>query len=86
MYIETRSQTITEAIDKLYAIKTEDLVYQIYKDENGNLWNWCDYDKDEKLHKMTVVECDDGHYTDTCITWFFTQAELNAMTKISINA
>lgn len=155
MYIETRSQTITEAIDKLYAIKTEDLVFgcpiealtdaqrkvvadelynlepfeedynlakdhifvnltdnhiymlemadyeddetvyyfvelipltEIYKDENGNLWNWCDYDKDEKLHEMTVVECDDGHYTDTCITWFFTQAELNAMTKISVNA
>jgi hypothetical protein len=160
MCIETRSQTIAEAIDKLYALKTADLVYhadswglteaqktelneylnwidytrddasedrklalencyvnltddhiyvlemadccddvnaeyyfvelvpltEIYKDANGNLWNWCDYDKDEKLHEMTVVECDDGHYTDTCITWFFTQAELNAMTKISINA
>ena len=151
MYIQTRSKSIAEATDKLYALKPCDLIYgcpkealtdaqrevldaelynlepfeedyklalenlyvnltddhiyilemadyeddeneyyfvelvphtNIYKDPNGNLWNLCDYDADEKLYKMTVVECDDGHYTDTCITCFFTQAEFNEMTKV----
>ena len=154
MYTQTCSKTITEAIDKLYALKTNDLVFgcplealtdaqrevvneelynlepfeedynlaksnifvnltddhiymlemgddedetvyyfvelvplvYVYKDENGNLWNLCDYDADEKLYEMTVVECDNGHYTDTCITWFFDRAELDKMTKVSINA
>lgn len=151
MHTQTRSKTIAEAIDKLYAAKPCDLVYgcpiealtdaqrevvneelynlepfgedcnlakdhifvnltdnhiymlemadyeddetvyyfielvpltEIYQDQNGNLWNWRDYDADTKLHEMTVVECDDGHYVNIGITWFFTQAEFNKMTKI----
>ena len=85
--------------DHIYVLEMEDDHYEdtvmyhytelvpiitIYKDADGNLWNYIDYDVDDKTHKMTVVEEDDGHYTDTGITWYMTQAEFNQLAKIEV--
>lgn len=55
MYIETRSKTITEAIDKLYAAKTEDLVFhadswgltEAQKTALHEYLDWLDYTHDD---------------------------------------
>lgn len=67
MYLETRSQTITEAIDKLYAIKTADLVYhadswgltEAQKTELNEYLNWIDYTRDDASEdrKLALENC-----------------------------
>lgn len=47
----------------------------LYKDTNGNLWDYVGYDADNKLHQVIVVDEDDGHYTNTSITWYMTDEE-----------
>ena len=54
----------------------------LLKDESNNLWH---YEKqDGKLHQVTVVEEDDGHYIRTNITWYLTDEELANCTKIEV--
>jgi hypothetical protein len=67
MYLETRSQTITEAIDKLYALKTADLVYhadswgltEAQKTELNEYLNWIDYTRDDATEdrKLALENC-----------------------------
>ncbi len=56
----------------------------LLKDENGNLWNYIGYDEQSKLHQVTVVDEDNGYYTDTSITWYMTDEELANCTKIEV--
>ena len=56
----------------------------IYKDANGNLWYCVDYDTNDKLYEVTVVDEDNGHYTNTNITWYMTEEELNECTTLEV--
>ena len=56
----------------------------LYKDTNGNLWYYDGYDEVDKLHKVTVVEEDNGHYINTSITWYMTDEELANCTQIEV--
>ena len=56
----------------------------LYKDANGNLWYY--EGKEDIYHKMVVVDYEDGHYTYTYITCYFTDEELAKCTKIEVEA
>jgi hypothetical protein len=56
----------------------------LYKDTNNNLWDYLEYDDESQMHLVTVVDEDDGHYTNTGITWGFTDEELANCTKIEV--
>ena len=56
----------------------------LLKDPNGNLWYYVS--KDGDLHKVTVVDEEDGCYTNTNITWYLTEEEFNQCTKIEVEA
>lgn len=60
------------------------MTISLYKDTNDNLWNYIEYDEQSKLHIVTVVDEDEGHYTDTGITWCLTDEELANCTKIEV--
>ena len=67
MYLETRSKTITEAIDKLYAAKTEDFVFHAdswsltddQKEALAEYLNWLDYTHDDanEDRKLALENC-----------------------------
>lgn len=56
----------------------------LYKDTNGNLW----YHEglDDNYHIMTVVDEDDGEYTYTYHTAYFTDEEFAECTTIEVDA
>ena len=56
----------------------------LYKDENGNLWYY--EGKEDNYHKVVVIDYEDGCYIFTQITWYFTDAEFNKLTKIEVEA
>lgn len=56
----------------------------LYKDSNNNLWNCIGYDEQSKMHIVTVVDDDEGYYTDTGITWPMTNEEFAECTKIEV--
>lgn len=56
----------------------------LYKDTNGNLWYYEGYDEQSKLHRVVVIDEDDGHYTNTSITWYMTDEEFNECTTIEL--
>lgn len=57
----------------------------LYKDVNNNLWLYEGYDTDIKMHKVIVVDEDDGYYTNTNITCYLTDEELAQCTEVHIN-
>ena len=56
----------------------------LYKDTNNNLWDYVGYEADIKMHKVIVVDEDDGYYTNTNITCYLTDEELANCTKIEV--
>ena len=67
MYAQTRSKTITEAIDKLYAVKSCDLIYhadswglnEAQKDALAEYLDWLDYTHDNanEDRRLAIENC-----------------------------
>lgn len=60
-------------------------IITLFKDTNNNFWHYESYDEQSKLHQVTIVDCDDGHYINTNISWYMTDEELNHCTKVEVN-
>lgn len=54
----------------------------LYKDNLGNFWHY--EGKEDAYHKVVVVDYEDGHYTYTYHTCYFTDEEFAKFTKIEV--
>ena len=57
---------------------------KLLKDENGNFWCYIGYDETEDWHEVTVVDEDNGYYTNTNITSYLTNEEYANCTQIEV--
>lgn len=56
---------------------------KLLKDPNGNFWHY-EQKMDDGFHQVTVVDEDEGYYTNTNITWYLTDEELANCIEIKI--
>ena len=66
---------------------TDELIptYVFYKDEKGNVWDCIGYDDGTCEYEVTVIDVDEnGHYTNTGITWYMSEDEFDKLERIEV--
>lgn len=57
---------------------------KLYKDINGNLWYHEGFDKETKMHKVIVVDCDNENYIYTHIVCYMSEKEFDDLKIVEV--